>query len=60
MLVALYPGLREADPDWKGAAASLPEGSWRDLFSGQEIGGGEDMPLARLFELLPAAVLVRR
>ncbi len=59
VLVALYPGLREADPDWKGSVATLPDGAWRDLFSGQEIGGGEDVKLARLFDLLPAAVLVR-
>ena len=59
VLVAPYPGLREADPDWKDSVASLPDGEWRDLFSGATIAGGQDVALATLFDLLPAAVLVR-
>ncbi len=59
VLVAPYPGLREADPDWKGSVATLPEGDWRDLFSGATFAGGQDAPLGALFDLLPAAVLVR-
>lgn len=59
VLVAPYPGLREADPDWKGSSASLPDGDWRDLFSAQVVAGGQEVELARLFDLLPVAVLVR-
>ena len=59
VLVAPYPGLREADPDWKGSVATLPDGDWRDLFSGTAFAGGQDVPLGALFDLLPAAVLVR-
>ena len=58
VLVAPYPGLRESDPDWNDTRATLPEGEWRDLFSGRIFTGGET-DLAALFDLLPAAVLVR-
>ncbi len=59
VLVAPYPGLRESDPDWRDSVASLPDGDWRDLFSGTRISGGQDVALAALFDLLPVAVLVR-
>ena len=59
VLVALYPGLRDADPDWRDSRAALPEGTWRDLFSGAVIEGGRDVALNGLFGMLPAAVLVK-
>ena len=59
VLVAPYPGLREADPDWQDSTAALPEGAWRDLFTGATMHGARDVPLADLFDLLPVAVLVR-
>ncbi len=59
VLVALYPGLREADPDWRECQAELPGGVWRDLFTGAAIEGGSDVTLAALFERLPVTVLVR-
>jgi len=58
VLVARYPGLREADPGWEGSAISLPAGDWRDIFSGQTIGGNRAVEPSALFGLLPAAVLV--
>ena len=58
VLVARYPGLREADPHWRDTCVALPDGAWRDLFSRREFGGGETAP-ASLFDLLPAAILVR-
>lgn len=58
VLVAPYPGLREADPEWHGSTAALPPGEWRDLFGDRTIDGGPEVPLATLFDLLPVAVLV--
>ncbi len=58
VLVAPYPGSRESGAHWQGTAA-LPDGEWRDL-GGRTIVGGREVPLAELFDLLPAAVLVRR
>ena len=58
VLVARYPGLREADPGWEGNAITLPAGDWRGLFSGQTIGGSQIVGLSALLGLLPAAVLV--
>ena len=59
VLVALYPGLREADPDWQDSHAALPGGVWRDLFGGRTVQGGGNVKLADLFDLLPVTVLVR-
>ncbi len=56
VLVARYPGLRDADPDWADTAAQLPPGSWTDWLTGCRIDGGT-VPLATLFAHLPAAVL---
>ncbi len=58
VLVAPYPGAREAEPHWQGGAV-LPDGAWRDL-GGRTIAGGREVPLDELFDLLPATVLVRR
>ena len=58
VLVTRYPGLREADPDWKGSTVALPEGDWRDMFSGQTVGGNHVVELSALLGLLPAAILV--
>jgi (1->4)-alpha-D-glucan 1-alpha-D-glucosylmutase len=60
VLIARYPGLREADPDWGDAAATLPVGSWTDVFTGRCFEGGDRaLPLAEIFSALPAAVLVK-
>ena len=56
VLVARYPGLRDADPDWQDSAAPLPPGPWLDWLTGRRIEGGT-VPLAALFAHLPAAVL---
>ncbi|MGI4747496.1 MAG: malto-oligosyltrehalose synthase [Janthinobacterium lividum] len=57
VLVARYPGLREADPDWGDTTAMLPDGRWTDWLSGRTIEGGQAMKLAELFDVLPAVVL---
>jgi (1->4)-alpha-D-glucan 1-alpha-D-glucosylmutase len=60
VLIARYPGLREADPDWGDAAATLPVGPWTDVFTGRRFEGGDRaLPLAEIFAALPAAVLVK-
>jgi (1->4)-alpha-D-glucan 1-alpha-D-glucosylmutase len=60
VLIARYPGLREADPDWGDAAAILPPGSWTDVFTGRRFEGGDRaLPLAEIFAALPAAVFVK-
>jgi (1->4)-alpha-D-glucan 1-alpha-D-glucosylmutase len=60
VLAARYPGRREADPDWRDAAVSLPSGTWTNVLTGQRFEGG-DTPLlvAEVFALLPVAVLAR-
>ncbi len=58
VLVARYPGLHESDPGWEDNMILLPEGDWRDMFSGQTIGGGQALGLSALFGVLPAAILV--
>ena len=60
VLVAPFPGLREAGADWRDSEAALPEGEWRDLFSLRNFEGGRGAALDTLFGLLPASVLVRR
>ncbi|MGH6797191.1 MAG: malto-oligosyltrehalose synthase, partial [Roseiarcus sp.] len=57
-LIARFPGLRQAEPDWGDAVAELPEGIWIDELSGRKEQGGE-ISLARVFSLLPVAVLRR-
>ena len=56
VVLARYPGLRDADPDWGDAVAQLPPGRWTDWLTGRRIEGGA-VPLAALFASLPAAVL---
>ncbi len=55
-LVARYPGLRDADPDWGDTLVVLPDGRWTDWLSGRSFEGGE-VALERLFAILPAVVL---
>ncbi len=56
VLVARYPGLRDADPDWADTGALLPPGLWLDWLTGRRVEGGT-VPLATLFAHLPVAVL---
>ena len=58
VVVSRYPGLRDAETGWGDTSATLPDGTWVDVFSQQRHSGG-DVPLADLFALLPVAVLVR-
>ncbi len=54
VLVARFPALREAAPNWR-AEARLPQGRWRDLFSGGRVEPAG--PLSRWLAPLPFAVL---
>ena len=56
VLVARYPGLRDADPDWDDTAVTLPPGRWTDWLSGRSLDGGRT-PLGTLFATLPTMVL---
>jgi (1->4)-alpha-D-glucan 1-alpha-D-glucosylmutase len=57
VVVARFPGQREAEPHWGDSAAALPSGEWRDLLSGRLVDGGV-VPLEKLFGPLPAVVLL--
>ncbi len=59
VLVAPYPGLREADPDWGDTTVALPRGEWRELYGGRTFSGDGSVAAGELFALLPVAVLVR-
>jgi (1->4)-alpha-D-glucan 1-alpha-D-glucosylmutase len=54
VLVARFPALREAAPNWR-AEARLPEGRWFDLFSGRRLEAAG--PLSQWLAPLPFAVL---
>ena len=54
VLVARFPALREAKPDWR-AQAQMPEGEWFDLLRGRPF--DSDAPLSEWFGALPLAVL---
>jgi (1->4)-alpha-D-glucan 1-alpha-D-glucosylmutase len=54
VLLARFPALRDATPDWR-ATAELPPGPWIDLFTGRIVDGGA--PLSEWFSPLPFAVL---
>ena len=56
--VALHPGQREHHSAIQ-ATVNLPPGQWEHLFSGQRLEGGAPAALGALFDLIPAAVLVR-
>jgi (1->4)-alpha-D-glucan 1-alpha-D-glucosylmutase len=57
VLVARYPGLREADPDWGNTAVTLPQGHWVDQLTGTVLEGGGSVAAGTLFAILPALVL---
>lgn len=44
---------------WRGTVAGLPEGRWRDLFSGETLVGGCRVELDRLLAGFPVALLER-
>src|SRR5271166_4303067 len=54
VLVARFPALREAKPDWR-AQAQMPEGEWFDLLRGRPF--DSDAPLSEWFGALPLAIL---
>ncbi len=54
VLMARFPALREAEPNWN-AIAQLPEGAWFDLFRGCRIDAAA--PLSEWLGALPFAVL---
>jgi (1->4)-alpha-D-glucan 1-alpha-D-glucosylmutase len=58
VLVARFPALREAEPGWGDATASLPDGRWIDELSGRDMTGGQ-IALGAAFGRLPAVVLRR-
>ncbi|HLH51564.1 MAG TPA: malto-oligosyltrehalose synthase [Roseiarcus sp.] len=55
-LIARFPGLRQAEPDFGGATADLPEGPWIDELTGRRLKGGQ-VGLSQVFAVLPIAVL---
>ena len=55
--VARFPGRRETAGFDGETALALPEGRWTDALTGRSFGG--DVTAARLFEAIPAVVLVR-
>jgi (1->4)-alpha-D-glucan 1-alpha-D-glucosylmutase len=55
VICALQPGIARSD---EGGAVNLPAGSWRDLFSGETVDGGQGVDLSAVFALLPVAVLI--
>lgn len=57
--VALYPGLRDADPDWGDTAIPVPEGVWQDALTLQQVIGSQDITLAALLQDLPVCVLMK-
>ncbi len=57
VLVARYPGQRDADPDWDDATVTLPEGHWIDVLGGAAFEGGDRIPLGQVFGVLPVLVL---
>ena len=57
VLVARYPGQRDADPGWDDTTVALPEGRWVDLLGGGAFDGGDRVPIEQLFGALPALVL---
>jgi (1->4)-alpha-D-glucan 1-alpha-D-glucosylmutase len=50
----LLVGLAE---DWAGTTVTAPAGAWRDVLTGAPLPGGQDVPLVRVFERFPVAVL---
>jgi (1->4)-alpha-D-glucan 1-alpha-D-glucosylmutase len=56
VLIARFPGLREAYSGWR-ASAVLPWGRWTDLVFGRKIQVSGEMPLRELLDPLPFALL---
>jgi (1->4)-alpha-D-glucan 1-alpha-D-glucosylmutase len=57
VVMARYPGHREAEPKWS-ATAQLPKARWFDLFRGQDATVGA--PLHEWLRPLPFAVMLAR
>jgi (1->4)-alpha-D-glucan 1-alpha-D-glucosylmutase len=57
ILVARFPGQREADPQWGDTTATIPSENWIDLLTGRSFSGGK-IALQSLFDRLPVAVLL--
>jgi (1->4)-alpha-D-glucan 1-alpha-D-glucosylmutase len=56
VLIARFPGRREANPEWT-ASALLPEGQWTDALFGRPIEPSGEVALSALLTPLPFAVL---
>jgi (1->4)-alpha-D-glucan 1-alpha-D-glucosylmutase len=58
VFIARFPGRRMANPDWRHSAVVMPPGSWTDVLTGNCFdGGATKIPLAKIFAILPVAVL---
>ena len=61
--VARFPGRRETSPFDARTSLALPEGlgsGWTDLLTGRDLSSEQGLTADRLFEILPAVVLVGR
>jgi (1->4)-alpha-D-glucan 1-alpha-D-glucosylmutase len=56
-VVTVVSRLTARSPGWDGETLQLPAGSWRDVLTNTEYGGGA-VPLATLLAALPVALLV--
>lgn len=43
--------------EWEDTALDLPAGGWKQIFTGEQIKGGEAVPVWKLFERCPVCVL---
>ena len=57
--VARFPGRRERRGFGDGTALALPAGQWVDVLTGRRFDGATSVRTIALFDLLPAAVLLK-
>jgi (1->4)-alpha-D-glucan 1-alpha-D-glucosylmutase len=55
--VTLVPRLVLGTGDWKETAVVLPEGRWRNVFSGETSAGRTDV--SEIFGIFPVALLIK-
>ena len=58
--VARFPGRREDRGFDPATELALPVGRWTDVLSGRTVEGGRSVSASALFDLMPAAVLLRQ